>query len=162
MARQRRGQHTRIKLVGGEMTFSVSDPQLIEMRVPIEHYLAGARNFKPVFEAYWKYHQRSIERNFAHEGRPKRWKPLAPITIAERLALGFGPGPILVRTGRMKRGFRARIGPRSYRVFNRAPYFSYHQLGTDRIPARPMLVLLPQDKAQFTKLARRYMTTGKV
>lgn len=156
---QRRGKETRIKLVGGEMTFSMQDPTDVTRRAPLEKYLTGSRDFSRVFEAFSAYHDRSIERNFAAEGRPSKWAPLTAATIRERVQLGYGAGPILVRTGAMKRGFRWLWGPRSYRVWNIKPYFIYHQEGAPKaaIPARPMLVLLPQDLAQFTKLARQHL-----
>lgn len=159
MALQRRGRNTRIKLVGGEITFSMRDSQLIEMRQPLEHYLTGARDFSPVFEAFRDYHKRSIQRNFTAEGRPDKWAPLQAKTIQERIALGYGAGPILVRSGAMKRGWKFEIGPRSYRVTNRRHYWLYHQEGAPNanIPARPMLVVLPQDLAQFTRLARLHL-----
>lgn len=162
MARQRRGKNTRIKLVGGEITFSMKDPQLVEVRRPLDHYQTASRDFRPVYERFEAYHRRSIMRNFAAEGRPRRWAPLQPATIADRVRQGYGAGPILERTGALKRGFRFEYGPRSYRVSNSRFYFLYHQEGAPNanIPARPMLVLLPQDQAQFTKLAREHLAPG--
>lgn len=159
---QRRGKNTRIKLVGGEITFSMQDPQLIEVRRPLEHYETALRDFSPVYERFSVYHDRSIMRNFAAEGRPDHWAPLKPATIVDRQRQGFGAGPILVRTGKLKRGFRFKWGPRSYQVSNSRFYFLYHQDGAPdaNLPARPMLVLLPQDQAQFTKLAREHLAPG--
>lgn len=159
MAKQKRGVSTRIKLVGGEVTFSMQDSQLVEMRQPLDHYTEGSKNFSPVFEEFWQYHRRSIQRNFEAEGRPEKWAPLKAATIRERIRLGYGAGPILVRTGALKRGFRADWGPRSYRVSNLKFYFPFHQQGAPRanIPARPMLTLLPQDLAQFTRIARKHL-----
>lgn len=156
---QRRGKQTRIKLVGGDVTFSVQSPDDVELMRPVEHYLTGARDFSPVYAKFADYHRRSIDRNFAAEGRPGRWAPLKAATIRERIRLGYGPGPILVRTGRLKRGFRFEWGPRSYRVWNVRSYFVYHQFGAPgaNIPARPMLVLLPQDQREFTRLARLHL-----
>ncbi len=38
-------------------------------------------------------------------------------------------------------------------------YFAIHQAGAPdaNIPARPMIVLLPQDQAEFTRLARLHL-----
>lgn len=43
-------------------------------------------------------------RTFASEGSAGRgaWSPLAPATLAERARLGYGPGPILKRTGALE------------------------------------------------------------
>lgn len=155
----RRSKHTRIKLVGGEMTFSMSDPQFVELRRPLEHYRTAARDFSPVYKRFSQYQRRSINRNFAAEGRPRRWAALRPATVADRVRQGFGAGPILVRTGAMKRGFKFGWNTTTYWVYNTAAYFLYHQHGAPaaNIPARPMVVLLPQDQAQFTRLARAHL-----
>jgi len=159
VAKQRRGKDTRIKLIAGEITFSMSDPQNIELTRAVDHYGKAMRDFSPVFEAFSRYHKRSIMRNFAAEGRPRKWEPLQEATIRDRIRQGFGEGPILVRTGKMKKSFRFETDkPRSYRVFNLRDYFYYHQYGSPKtnLPARPMLVLLRQDQIQFTRLARRH------
>jgi phage gpG-like protein len=160
MPTQRRGRDTRIKLVGGEITFSVGDPQMITMTRTLDHYRTSTRNFAPVYEQFATYHRRSIQRNFAAEGRPVRWARLTEGTIKDRIRQGFGRGPILVRSGRLKRGFRFEWGPRSYRVWNRTPYFNAHQYGypPNNLPRRAMLTLLTQDKAQFTRLAREHLS----
>ena len=162
MAGAKRGLNTRIKVVGGWLTFSMKDAQLVEWRRPVEHFAAAARDFSPVFEAYARYMERSIDRNFAAEGRPDRWAGLQPATIVQRIQLGFGAGPILQRTGRLKRSFRFTWGPRSFRISNLAHYFPHHQFGAPRanIPQRAMIVLLDQDKREFTKMARRHLMPG--
>lgn len=159
MARQRRGKTTRIKLVGGEITFSMQDPQMVAVRRPLEHYRTASRDFSPVYQRFAWYHARSIKRNFAAEGRPKRWDPLQPATIQDRIRQGYGPGPILRRSGKLSRGFIFKWGPRAYWVTNPVFYFQIHQAGAPdaNIPARPMLVTLPQDQAEFTRLARLHL-----
>lgn len=154
-----RGRNTRIKLIGGEMSFAMRDPQFEEMRKPLDHYRTAARDFSPVFEDFSRYHARSILRNFTAQGRPSKWAPLAAATIEDRIRKGYGPGPILVRTGGLRKGWRYKWGAQSYRVDNRKHYWIYHQLGApaNRLPARPMLVLLPQDLAQFTRIARHHL-----
>jgi len=161
---QRRGRNTRIKVIGGEVTFSVDDAATIEMARRMDHYSNGARDFGPVFEEFSQYHRRSIERNFDAEGRPQRWARLTEGTIRDRIRQGYGRGPILQRSGRLMRGFRFDWGPRSYRVTNVAQshgyrYFQAHQYGypPNNLPRRAMLVLLQQDKAQFTRIARRHL-----
>ena len=156
---QRRGRTTRIKLVGGEITFSMEDPQMVKVRRPLEHYRTASRDFRPVYKKFAVYHERSIMRNFAAEGRPNQWAPLQPATIADRRRRGYGAGPILQRSGKMRRGFAFDYGPRAYTVTNSTYYWLYHQHGAPKanIPARPMLVLLPQDKGEFTRLARRHL-----
>lgn len=151
---QRRGQNTRIKVIGGQVTFSFTDTQFVEWRRSLEHFGDAAKNWSPVFSRFARYYERSIERNFAAEGRPTPWPELAPSTIEDRLRQGYGPGPILTRSGNMRRGFVFDWGPKSFRVSNRKWYWIIHQLGGEKIPQRAMVVLQPQDKAVFTRFAR--------
>ncbi len=88
------------------------------------------------------------------------WPPLAPSTVADRLRRGFGPGPMLVRSGRYRRswlggpaststyaqrgdGFRLLVGSAS----ELAPW---HELGTERMPARTVATF---DDRQLNSLA---------
>lgn len=159
MVRRRSQRSKRIQIVGGEVRFSVSDPGASEMVKALDHYRAQTTDFSPVFEAFAAYHRRSILRNFMAEGRPLRWSPLQPATIRDRQRQGYGAGPILQRSGRLMRAFEFNWRRQSYSVRNTTPYFNAHQFGyaPNSLPARPMLVLLAQDKAQFTRLARLHL-----
>ena len=95
-------------------------------------------------------YQRYVESVFLEEGTPS-WAPLRPGTRAIRERAGFSPAnPILIRTGSYKaalmgegaqgslleqtsmgKGFRLKIGTTD-------PRFDYHELGTRRMPARPI------------------------
>lgn len=160
MARKRGRKSTRIRTGFGEVEFTMSDPDFVDMLQPVEHYGKAIKDWVPVWEAFSAYHRRSLLRNFASEGRPDRWSPLAASTIKDRLRQGFGAGPILERTGALQRGFRFTWRAKSYQVRNVVPYFQYHQDGTSKMPRRPMIVLLAQDKAAFTRLARKHLTGG--
>jgi len=155
----RRGKSTRIRFVGGEMTFSFADPQKVEFRQAIQHYGEAARDFSPALQEYLAYQLRSIDRNFRAEGRPQRWAALKPGTVLDRLHEGYGAGPILQRSGKLRRGFKGDVGKRTLRIRNSVRYFPYHQYGAPKanIPARPMIVLLSQDKAMFTRIMRRHL-----
>lgn len=159
MARKRSQISKRIRIVGGEVQFSMSDPNNVEMRRALSHYNTAVTDFSPVFEAYAAYHRRSIQRNFAAEGRPNRWPALQPATIQDRLRQGYSSGPILQRSGRLMRSFLFTWRKTSYSVRNKVPWWTAHQYGyaPRNLPARPMLVLLAQDKAQFTRLARLHV-----
>jgi hypothetical protein len=58
--------------------------------------------------------------NFRRGGRPNRWPPLRESTKAQRIAQGFPPGPVLIRSGTLMRsatqkGFRgAAVAPGYY------------------------------------------------
>jgi phage gpG-like protein len=159
------GQTTRIKVVGGEVHFRFEQWEKTDLVRAAEHYGEALDDWSPVFEQFWPYQKSSIMRNFEAQGRPTRWKRLSKRTIADRRRRGYGAGPILVRSGTLKRGFLGDWGKKYFRINNRArspkgyPYFWVHQLGAAKahIPQRIMVVLLRQDQAQFTKLARKHI-----
>lgn len=110
--------------------------------------------------------------NFDKEAARSKWPALAASTIRERKRLGFGPGPILNRTGALRQhvlgapatvtrtagGAVLRIAPgpsvngvRKYRILAMG--------GTTptggRIPARPMVVLKPGRSVKVTSAISR-------
>lgn len=160
------GKTTRIKVVGGTVEFRFKRWDKTELARGLEHYGEALDDWSPVFEQFWPYQKRSIARNFEAQGRPRKWRRLKPATIRDRRRQGYGPGPILKRSGKLKRGFLADWGKKYFRISNRArsrkgyPYYWAHQLGARKahIPKRVMVVFLKQDQAQFTKLAREHVS----
>jgi phage gpG-like protein len=159
------GKTTRIKVVGGAVHFRYEQWEKTDLVRAVEHYGAALDDWSPVFAKFWPYQKASLRRNFEAQGRPNRWRRLARRTLADRRRKGYGPGPILVRSGTLKRGFLGDWGKTYFRINNRArsrrgyPYFWPHQLGAPKanIPQRIMVVLLQQDQAQFTRLARQHI-----
>lgn len=109
-------------------------------------------------------------RNFATESSGfGGWAPLAPRTIAERVRLGFGPGPKLVRTGQLRAhvlsaapvvrrtagGYELRIRPGD--SVGGVPKYAANARGTDRIPARPMVSLTPAASRTVTSAISRFL-----
>ena len=107
--------------------------------------------------------RQAFDENFAREASGDGiWPPLQPATIADRLRRGFGPGPILVRSGRLRRSWLG--GPGSMMTYvQRADGFRllvgsgseiapWHEFGTHTIPARTVATL---DDAQLDAVARR-------
>jgi len=86
----------------------------------------------------------AIEENFEQEGRPLPWPPLAPATLRRKPA-GL---KILQRTGRLRRSIQTRVEGGALVASSDVPYAAAHQLGIPgRLPARPFLVLAPEDIA---------------
>lgn len=163
MGRRIRNAETRVKLLGGEISFNLEGRGIEAWRERLEGFRTKATNLQPVFDEFGQYMLASINRNFQNEGRPRKWPALAPSTIQQRTRQGYGAGPILYRTGRLQRGFRVNTGSTYMRIVNDTPYFKYHQQDKRRgkkIPRRIMVVLLDQDKAQFTRILRRYLSDG--
>lgn len=70
-----------------------------------------------------------------------RWSRLKMSTIKDRSRKGFLAGPILQRTGNMKRSFKITEGDNWIELGNTAEYFKYHQSTKPRskLPRRAML-----------------------
>lgn len=84
--------------------------------------------------------------NFATKGELfGGWAPLKPSTIAERERLGFGSGPPLWRTGRLRNSLAVKGDPdnifivtdNSLTVGTRVPYAAPHQTGSQDPPGHP-------------------------
>jgi len=82
-----------------------------------------------------------VEQGFEREADPygEPWKPLAPSTLEKRRKKGRG-AKILQDTGVMRRSLNWRLLGRDAVAVGFADRKAiWHQIGTDRIPARPML-----------------------
>lgn len=121
--------------------FHLLDEEVINRRfVHLEHV---PDDFRPAFEKmaedFWA-HEAEI---FASEG--SGWRPLAPSTIRDRVKHGFGPAPIMVRTGRLMNSLISDTAPDSvYNVFpdrlelgTENPYAIYHQTGSIKVVDHP-------------------------
>jgi len=80
---------------------------------------------------------RSIDKNFKAEGRPKRWAPLSPMTIAMRRKKGKG-AKILQDTGMGKGSIVYEVvANQKVQIGTRRDYMRIHQEGGSiKIPAR--------------------------
>jgi len=80
---------------------------------------------------------RSIDKNFRAEGRPKRWAPLSPMTIAMRRKKGRG-AKILQDTGHGKGSIVYKVvSKQKVQIGTNLDYMRIHQEGGSiKIPAR--------------------------
>lgn len=157
MADQRKT--ARIRYMGGEITYRYPDLSKSTFRRRLEDFRDAALDMSPAYSRMETYLLTSIGRNFASEGRPNKWKALQPATIKERIRRGYGSGPILLRSGKLKRGFKVSYGTKVLSISNKVVYFMAHQYGVpqNNLPARVMVVLLAQDKAQVTRIVREHL-----
>lgn len=119
-------------------------PQLRATEQALENMRREFRNFRePLKRSVRQVLVPGIKLNYRVEGRPP-WLPLAPETVRRRKGKAH---PILVRTGLMRRRStqinvwhvdRHRAWPRF--IDFKATYARYHQGGTSRMPARPIMV----------------------
>jgi phage gpG-like protein len=88
---------------------------------------------------------KDVETQFATEGGLSGgWQALEDTTIADRIREGFGSGPILQRTGTLRRSFKAELDKkRAVITSHGVDYYKYHQSREARtkLPRRPMLLL---------------------
>lgn len=102
----------------------------------------GLVNFEQPFKGAKDLQLREVQKNFNSEGGDisGKWKPLKGRTIAQRIAMGFGPGPILQRTGKLKKSIKQQsLTPNKLVIGSDAKYFEFHQVGTKKTPIRQML-----------------------
>ena len=74
----------------------------------------------------------------------------------------------LTRSGRLRGSLTGpsirRIGPKRMELGTGVPYARYHQTGTSRMVARPVIRLTAANKAQWTKIIHRFIlkaSTGR-
>lgn len=94
----------------------------------------------------------SIAKNFEVGGRPK-WKELSfPYNVYRR------PAPILVQTGDLFQATQSMqnwdVGPNSISMsgISSVKYANYHQTGTSKMPARPYVMIQPEDVSEIVQI----------
>lgn len=154
------------------------------MRVTIaDHSPAGAKGFDRLFDGLnatlddmpailagalptIREAHRSV---FTTEGAAGRgsWPALAPSTLRDRARLGYGPGPILERSGQLKahvlstpatitrKGNTVELRIRPADSVGGVPKYVANALGTSRIPARPMVAIGPAGATKVTSAIMR-------
>lgn len=114
----------------------------VETQVPENlDKLISSLKFKKPLKSSVQLLKKETQQNFDQQGRIYgNWKPLAQSTREQRTRLGFGAArPILVRTGRLKKGFVTSSTSTKAEISNTANYAKYHQFGTKRMPKRVIL-----------------------
>lgn len=116
---------------------------------------SGLGNLHPFMAAVAQHVVKVSKESFANQAEPgsSGWKSLAMATIADRDRQGYGPTPILVRTGTLRESIQATVDlvGSSASVGSDLVYAAVHQFGNKakpRIPARPFLGL-PSSSESF-------------
>ncbi len=158
------GQLAVVKVTGGDISMKTIKGMAIFDR--LEWLSLRLRNFQSVLEVFGTYLvEQHVVRQFAAEGTPNKWRPLSP-AYAKWKAARYGSLPILVRTGAMKAGFTFLAAPRTLYIINRVaagqgdnktPRWLWHQFGTSRMPARPVLQINEPDRRKLADLALSYL-----
>lgn len=80
--------------------------------------------------------QKTFERN---TGRVTKWPDLSEKTKKYKIKKKGTPYPMLVFTGRLRQSIFSEYSSTFARIFAGVKYAVYHQLGTRKMPARPIL-----------------------
>ena len=160
------GKQTVVKIFGGKMRFRLeSNTTPDEYQVKLDGIVKRSQDMSPVFVEISKMIMESTRKNFESQGRPRRWPPLKPSTIADRVRQGYQPGPILDRSGALKSSLTnpndsnaiIRIRPRSLQMATRDKKYSIHQRGTRTIPQRVMMRLQRAEKRRIGRMVRTWI-----
>jgi hypothetical protein len=159
------GRKTTVKIVGAEIMLGGGIAKADVIRYLNDLHVRAQDMQVPLqrFGAYLV--EQHIPRQFEAQGTPKRWAPLSPAYAAWKRR-HYGNLPKLVLTGAMRGGFRWETTPRTLRVINQVksgqrggvPRWTYHQLGTEHMPARPMLQITNKDYARLREIVNLWLT----
>ena len=101
-----------------------------------------------------------VKRQFETEGAAitGKWQSLSSRTIAQRIAMGYGSGPILQRTGQLKSSFKQKLLTKNRLIIGTDnKYFPHHQMGTKEIPQRQILAHSSQMIDKTLQIFSKYL-----
>lgn len=108
----------------------------------------------------------SIEKNFREQGGPVKWKGLAASTLSRRRrGRGRGGPQILIDTARLKNSIGYRLVNAGVEIGTNVVYaprqhFGYpggKGRGHSRTPARPFLMVQPEDVKEIGEIFKRHV-----
>jgi len=131
----------------------------------------AARNTKRAMNLIGDYMVKSVRQNFLQGGRPDKWTPLSPVTLALKLGKSKGKARAKkAKTNKVLIGLGMRgglMGSIHYKATDNEvvigpdskPYAAIHQFGgmagrnrKVKIPARPYLVLQKDDMEKIARI----------
>lgn len=128
------------------MTIAVDLDGFDRVRARLQGMRERSQNLIPAWEAFVTWWARENRQQWRGNGTRwgRTWAPLAPSTIREKRLKGY-PLDTLVRTGALRRDLTVRpLGFESYAqqavsAGTRISYAKFHQRGTSKMPARPIV-----------------------
>lgn len=98
--------------------------------------VGGINDFTEPLDYCAQHMVRSVDLNFAFNGRPTKWQPLAPSTVARKEAMGRSGNNILVFDGHLRNSFQQgkegnihEISPNQVVIGTNIEYAHFHQEG---------------------------------
>lgn len=153
-------------MAGATITVSVDSERAGRaLKLAAQH----CKDLRPALKSIGEHMLRSVDRNFAAEGRPMKWRPWSMATIESRRG-GRGKtytkkgqlraatsrmltaSKILTMSSRLRRSVTYQVQPESVLVGTNVIYAAIHQFGGEcgrgkmvRMPARPYLMVQDED-----------------
>lgn len=159
------GQSTRIRFMYGELEIRVEGVQ--EAIIAIDTMIRRSSNLSNPFQRFQKYWFQDIDESFAAGGEPIEWPALSPAYEGWK-SKAYPGQPIMRRSDRLYESLTSQtgdtiwqVGPRHIEFGSRVPYFEFHQTGTSRMPARPVLQISSQAVERLRQMIERYVATGR-
>ena len=132
-----------VKAAGADVIYSVGDAA--RFKKIIDNTIVRMKNLAEPLGQFGEFIVTvHIPYQFSAQGAPDPWPNLSP-RYAARKARKFPGRPLLVRTGRMVRGFGYQLNGETLSITNSEDYATYHQTGTRKMPARKYLQLKDND-----------------
>lgn len=160
------GRNTRIRFQYGELNIRTEYQDRVTES--LQGIVRRSSDLRVPFEAFQPVWFAAIEDVFDAGGEPVPWPDLSPAYQGWKGSVAPGK-PILRLTDRMYDSLTSQtgetiwqVGPRSIQFGSRVPYFIWHQEGTAKMPARPMLTLPSSAAAQLNSMVVSYIRDGKV
>jgi phage virion morphogenesis protein len=147
----------------------------------LQRDLKGVRdrlgNAQPAFEVIGEMARTSIVRNFEEEGRPEKWAPLSPATLARRSKAGQ-----ILRVqgfaGGLMGSINAQAAPDNALIGTNKIYGAVQHFGAKKgafgrtskgapipwgdIPARPYMVLQEEDETRAVRILGNFVLRGSL
>lgn len=146
----------------------------------LQSYKNKIKNKTPLMASIADEMHTAVIRNFEAEGRPNRWRALAPATIAFRKRNDLADKPILENYGTLNTRFESQYGDNFAILTTNTPYARIHQFGgvagrksptknpkrkrkeafsfrRPYIPARPFLVVTDTEIKDIENLVVDYL-----
>lgn len=166
MRRQKFGQFTRLKIVGGEFRFNIPGRGLTLFEHKINHFVRQAKNARPMLADIGDAFLDEVDRSFEIQSGVYAWQPLSP-RYAERKRRAVGGKPILVYSGKMRRSIRKKVTARTVQITSNRKVrgvnlFQIHQnsrLEWIRKPplVRPRQIAVIRDKRRIERIVRTHL-----
>jgi len=159
------GRDTRVKFVFGELQIHIEGVQ--EMVTTLDNLIRRSTDLSNPFQRFQKYWFDSIDQVFADGGDPVEWPALSPAYEGWKNA-AYPGAPIMRLSDRLYESLTNQtsetiwqVGPKHIEFGSRVPYFEYHQYGTSKMPARPVLVLTDEAARQLQLMVESYVMSGR-